>query len=343
MKRKSSGYLGLALGILLAGTQAQALPILAENAAQNYNGLITLYPDHEDSNKFYFMPNSSTFARSQTSQLPLFGLVYWGLNSCPAGTEAGGYMNFGMKLTMNPEQKQAIDEFLKSGRSIAVLPVQAATVGLSTTKEGSAPMGMIFEELNFSKYAGRAEDEVGVNAILTGIGAKVFRAGIDNPALFKVDYCYKVTGLGPNFSAKVEIDMNRVYTHFKATASGGNWWARVKISTEVEKLRDIKAIKIETNGGDASDREYIQALSEKIIAELFKPELQAKPSAMSEPKGWSFAKFSLQHKRVEELKVLKYQLTRREIVDREFCAPFILSDLNQYRGRVVQDAGCPNQ
>jgi hypothetical protein len=82
--------LAAALGAVLFSTSAYALPLLSENAAQNQGSALTLYPDSNNPNLFYFFPNSSKFAVDTASGLPAFGFTYWGLE--PAADDAGGYM-----------------------------------------------------------------------------------------------------------------------------------------------------------------------------------------------------------------------------------------------------------
>ena len=327
----------IALGLsLLNVNQAQALPLLAENAGIMVDDIITAYPDDKDPNLVYFMPNSSVMARD-AENLPQFGLTYWGLSNGGPIDQAGGYMTFTARLYPDASQKRALDGLRAQGKRVAVIPVQASTMGITSTKPGSTPLSNLFSEFNFAAKAGVMEQEVGVNAALTGIGAKVFKAAIDTPQLIKADYCYKVTGLGPNFDATITANMSRVYDYFSASYSSG-WLSKKTISVEVEKLRQANAIKIVINGGDAKMEEYVQKIAETIVQRIFTPELKTGPGPAGGDGGWSFSRYSLNLTHKEENKEETWQYIRRDLVDREFCANVALKDLKPYKDQLVRDA-----
>src|SRR5690606_1598715 len=67
---------------------AFALPILTES--MNGSGSLgTLYPDHENPNKVYFMPNRGGLQKGR-SGVPEFGLSYWGIKE---PEKAGGFFS----------------------------------------------------------------------------------------------------------------------------------------------------------------------------------------------------------------------------------------------------------
>jgi hypothetical protein len=331
----------LALGCLSA--RAYALPLLAQNAAQNTSEALTLYPDHLDPNLFYYMPNSSEMARERGTGLPMFGFTYWGLNAGTPVTDAGAYMVFSMRLKSDASQDSALKAAIASGKRVAVLPLMQSMVNLTSTaqnQEGrpaAAPLGRLFEEFNFAQRGGLAEQEVGVNAILTGIGARVMKAQLDTPAALKIDYCYKIQGLGPNFDASIHINWERVYFNFQTRASFGGFWARKEIAAEIERLRQEGHIRIDVNGGDAKDEEYVQALAERIATRLFVASLSDQPTS-GDGQGWSFSSFQLKVTDRRELKTETYNLTRRELVTREFCTPLMLSEIRAHRAELIRNA-----
>ena len=196
----------------------------------------------------------------------------------------------------------------------------------------------LFEEFQFAQRAGRAEDEVGVNAVMTGIGAKVFKAALDNPQLIKMDYCYKVTGLGPNMVGKIHVKWDKVYEHFRANYSGGGWYFRSSISVEVEKLKLDNLVWISLDGGDATEWEKMRELTNTIIARLFVPELSNTPGNGGGGGGWSFSRVKLGYTRREELKEETWHIRKRDLIDREFCSNMAAKDLSQYKDKIVRDA-----
>jgi hypothetical protein len=331
--------LPIAALISSAFNTSSALPLLAENAAVNTYEALTLYPDHEDANKFYFMPNSSTFVRDASTGLPAFGLTYWGLSNGGSLADAGAYMVFALRLHSNPTQKAALEKAMAEGKGIAVLPVQSSLIGLNSTQSAQPPLSRLFEEFNFSKKGGRAEDEIGVNSIMTGLGAKVFRSAIDNPMLLKIDYCYMVTGLGPDFDAKIKINWRRVYEHFETHASGGGLFFKWQVDVAIEKLRQQNAVSIEINGGNSTDEEYVRTVVKDVIERLFKAELEATPAPGAKPAGFfSFSRFSLKFTKKEELKEEVWTLKRRDLIEREFCVPVSLTEISKHKNELVRNA-----
>lgn len=331
-----SALLSAALAASGFSASAFATPLLSENAAQNYNGILTLYPDSVDPNLFYFMPNSSTFARENGK--PVFGFTYWGLNPSTPLSEAGAYMSFVLRPASDAAQQAALDAAIRSGKSIAVLPVMSSMVGLTSTRNDQIPLEKLVEEFNFPEHGGTPEAEAGINMLLTGRGATVFKQAITNPGILNLQYCYMVQGLGPNFDARVEVEMDRVYSRFEGSVSKGGWFFRKSIHTLVEKLVDERAVRILSDGGTASEREKLQEIANQIIARIFKPELDVKAPAGQESSGWSFMRFSLSTVNRKELKRETWRITHRDLVEREFCIPLRLSDLSPYLKDVVKNA-----
>jgi hypothetical protein len=318
-----------------------ALPLMAENAAQKVSSVLTLYPDHIDPNLVYFMPNSSMFATEASTGLPEFSFTYYGLDKGVLSPDAGAYMVFDLRLHSDADQKAALDAVIASGKHIAVLPVQSSTIGLTSTATGGLPLGPYFKEFNFAKMAGRAEDEVAVNAILTGLGAKVFKASIESSALLKVDYCYMVEGLGPNFDARIDLDWVRIYDDLKTHFDVGFWFVRASIDAELERLRQSDAIHIQINGGDAALDEYVKQTADKIVERLFKNDLSMTPTNPAGNQGSSFENLTLAYTHREELKHESWSLTKRDLVKREFCVPLLLNDIHNNSSKLVHNADAP--
>ena len=59
---------------------AHAVPELRETRGDYDHEMVTIYPDHADPNVFYFLPNSSSFAKHNDG-VPAVGLTHWSLNS----------------------------------------------------------------------------------------------------------------------------------------------------------------------------------------------------------------------------------------------------------------------
>ncbi|MBC7397427.1 MAG: hypothetical protein H7333_08285 [Bdellovibrionales bacterium] len=331
------------LSIALAfsqGLYSQATPILSQNEAQNVDGLLTLYPESSDQNLFYFFPNSATFQTSviEGKATPLFGFTYWGLSNGGALADAGAFLTFTAHLASDEQQRKVLDAFIAAGRKVAVLPLMSSTISLHGTKSGEAPLSRLFDEFNFSQQGGMAEDDIGVNALMTGLGAKTFRSAIQNNSLMKVDYCFKFQGLGPNFKADINMDYQKVYDAFQAHFSGGGWFTKASINAEVEKLRESEIIHIKTDGGTAVEKDYVSKIADKIAARLFVAELDTKSVGTADIGGWSFTKFTFNNTHREQLGFAKWSIEARDLVEREFCIPVNLSGLKPFYGEVVKNA-----
>ena len=329
----------LLFSFLLSPILAHALPLLSENSAQRVTSLLTLFPDHQNSNLFYFFPDSSDFTHTSAG-LPHFGLTHWG-RSTSSAEDDGGFVTFQMHLKSSREQAAALQDFLDRhpGAGIAVLPVIASTVGLtSSSSPGGHPLPGLFTDVNFPPRAGLAEHPVGINASLTGAGVRVFLGGIRNPMSFKIDYCFKVQGLGPNFDATITADFNRVYEHFRAAAAIGGWWSNIQVAHETTRLVQNGSIRYVINGGNATDEEYVRSIVNTISQRFFTPQVPATPAVLPHIEGWSFSNVQLGNTRIEELRTETWTMNRREMVEREYCVPMSLTELRPFSSQVVYDS-----
>lgn len=326
--------------------RASAVPLFGETAGTIKHGVLTLYKDHQNPNKVYFFPNSTEFLKS-TRGFPLFNFVYWGLNKgSGSGQVVGAYMTMSSRLSMDKDQKLALQNYIASNphMEVAVLPIKSSVIGLSTTAQGGPPLKNLFTEFNFSKVGGRAEDEIGINAVLTETGARAFRALLlsrSEGSLIKFDYCYKIEGYGPNMDASVSVDMKRVYDIFQAKASFGGWfWNARSIRMVTETLRDNRDVRITMNGGDATEMEVLTKISEVITARLFTPELANSPNRSAVPQASSnaFFTFNASSLNQSELKNETWHFVRRDLVEREFCTAISIKDLQPYLSELVTSA-----
>jgi hypothetical protein len=326
------------VAILTTGL-SQAVPLFGESAGTIKEGILTLYKDSQDPNKVYFFPNSTKFSKDE-SGVPLFNYVYWGLNG-GSSVQAGAYMTMSSHLASDDSQQKALDNYIAnhSQMEVAVLPIKSSMIGLETTAPGAQPLSSLFTEFNFAKAGGRAEDEIGINAVLTPVGARAFKALLSKDmdgSKLKFDYCYTIQGFGPNMDATVSVDMRRVYDYFEAQHTSGWLWVSWSIKTVVEKLKDERAINITMNGGDAKEWEVLEKVAEQITARLFVPELAATPVSPASTNNLFTFGASYVHK--EELKTETWNFVRRDLEDREFCTAVVIKDLQGYLDKLVTSA-----
>ncbi len=328
-----------ALTVLII-SKAHAIPLFGETAGTIKEGIVTLYKDSADPHKVYFFPNSTKFS-TDSSNIPLFNFVYWGLDKNSTSKDAGAYMTLSTHLASDEGQEAAINNYINNhpDMEVAVLPIKKSMIGLQTTVPNEQPLKTLFTEFNFAKVGGRAEDEIGVNAVLTPLGARAFKALLTKEMSgnkLKLDYCYTIQGLGPNMDATVTVDMRRVYDYIEASHSGGWGWFAWNIKSVVETLKEDHTINITMNGGDAKEWEVLNTVATTITQRLFKPELSASP--VSPASTNNLFNFGVGGAHKEELKKETWNFVRRDLEDREFCTAVVIKDLEGHLDKLVTSA-----
>lgn len=316
--------------VLTCAFSAQALPLLSENAATRISEVLTLYPDSQDPQKFYYFPNSSTLAQDRAGR-PLFSLAYYGLDNA-SPDDGGGLLNAVFRLDMNAPMRKATAEFLQQNPNagLAVIPVKASTVV-------SGQLNM-YRNLVLPPHGGRAEDEMGMSVELTEIGAQIFRAKAKSGTGPQLNYCYKVEGLGPNMDAHIVIEWQQLYEYFRASASAGALWWRTTITREVEKLYNTQYVFVTINGGDAQKQDYVYKLTDQMIAKLFEPKLNYNRSATNVIFDSTPLQFALNSVKKEELHKFEGRIVLRDLVEREFCVDLSVKDVGPYYNELVLKA-----
>lgn len=309
----------LLLTLSLMTLNAYALPILSES--EDGTGLLaTVYPDHSNKNKFYYFPNTGSLEKDLNGQ-PRFGMSYW----TPATPDASaGYLSGIFRLGVSGDLQQSVQNHLKAGKEMAVLPVQESHLYFMEDKSGQRVMSDIYKEISFAPYSGRAEDSIGLSASLSMVGAKAISgilAGGGNAA--DLNYCYQVKGLSPLFHATIDLNYHRLYRHFVARASGGRWWWKWSVRKEVQKLIESGDIVITINGGTANQYDYIMTLVDRFVERWMKPQLDNRQANTS-------GKFSVAEAITEEDHRLSFSLTQRELISREFCVALGLGELKEF-------------
>lgn len=312
----------LFLGFL--SLNAMALPILTES--MNGSGSLgTIYPDHENHNKVYFMPNRGALQKDSAG-VPEFGMSYWGISK--PSENPGGFFAGIFNLSVGSELQKAIDAHIASGKQVAVMPVQSSYIHFAD-KNGNRIMEMLFDDVDLPPFAGRAEDSFGIQATLTKVGAAALASQLRSGAAgLKIGYCYEVTGLSPIFNAKITLNYYKVYEHFLAQASYGRWWYKVNVRTEIEKLIENKTIKVEINGGTAQDKDYVMALMDRMVVKFFDPVLENRRNSVGGRIGISYTK-------IIEDRTQTFVMNQRELINREYCVDMSLGQLKDFPQLIV--------
>lgn len=305
--------------MIFISLNANALPILAES--EDGQGLLaTIYPDHENSKKFYFFPNAGGLEQNENGE-PRFGMTHW----TPSSENAtAGYFSGIFRLRLTENLKSAVEGLVKEGKQLAVVPVQKSYLSFMKNEKNEAIMTDIFKEVSMPPFSGRAEDSMGISGTLTRDGAQVMSAilGAGGNAA-DLHYCYEIRGLSPLFHANIQLNYHKVYTHFLAQSSGGRWWWKWSIRTEVEKLIESGDIRIHINGGNANQYDYIMALADRMIAKFMEAKLENR-------RGTTSGRFGISYTQIIEDRDISFDLKQRELIDREFCVSLGMDELKNY-------------
>lgn len=310
---------------LLLPALAHALPVLSESTDSS-GRVATIHPDHLDPNQHYFFPNQGAPTRNSKG-VPNFALTYWDAGVVDS---TGGFMSGVFKLSMDPELKASIDAGLAQGQKMSVMPVQRSYIRFMQNQDGTPVMGDFFKAVNMPPYSGRAEDSIGLSASLQPGAGRAFAMQILNSGYGgELEYCYEVKGVSPLFMAQITLNYHKIYTHFVAQASGGRWWWKWSIRTEIEKLIESKTITIDIQGGDAKQADYVMNLVDHMVEKFFIPELENRRAGTS-------SRFSVGYNRIEEDRDFTYKLTEREIVNREYCVSLGIQDLQDFPNLITE-------
>lgn len=366
MKSLNSLKIGIALTVGFATINGGAVPLIRSSSTNSTDNMVTIYPDNQLKDMFYYMPNTGRIALNASNK-PLFGLTLYGLNeNDPA--KSGGWLTFTLEAGITNSLKNELKNLKASNQNakFSVVPFgkSALTVGqdymLNQTTElpteaqalipspdkiapsnfsnGSANNGLssFFKSIYIPPSAGVAETQVGVNAVLTRDGAEVFRAAISNPQLMNMFLCYQVYGALPTMQAHVKMHYDKIYEYFSASAKGGWLWWGWSMNSVTEKLIEERAIEITITGGDAKLDDYIRLYSEELVKTYLVPKLTNAPNGSSyAPSGLILYGFNNSKK--EERSTVEWNFTKQQFITDDRCVAIPLADLEQFKDLIIQE------
>ena len=353
-----------ALGSIVAA-QAGAVPLLRETSS-DFNMIwrqsirirrIQIYS--------IFCRTKGGFAHDSAGK-PLFGLVTYGLNN-PDPKQGGGYMTFVMEAGITDPLRSELQSFrtahpsarlsvIPFGKSAVVIGNSAALADkLSDTMQAYVPdpnkpapsvrdypqvlggLGALFTDILLPPSAGVAESQVGGNATLTQIGARVFKVGINNPNLFTLSLCYEVYGALPTMDARIHMDYQKIYEYFAASANGGWGWFGWSLNAVVEKLHQQKIIDWVIIGGDAKDEDYVKMIAKDLADTYLQPQLKNAPGA-SNYVPFNAINFGFNYTYKEERTTADYHMQRQAYITDDRCIALPMSELYKWKDQIVQSA-----
>lgn len=317
---------------------AFALPIFSENRAIKTISGAVLYPDTEDPTLAYYFPGQAQLVKD-TNDLRNFSLVYWGLTKASDGRitydpkDSGGFLSFLAELKPTPEQQTEIAARLGSQMRVALLPVQKSTIEIS--QDGKFGQ-KFFEELNIPSHGGQADAYIGVNATLTGLGARTLIASLKGQQSIMVKYCYETLGLSPIFKGNVTLNWSTVYETIKTSFSSGAFFWKTEVSTTIQKLIRNGTLQINivaAPDSEAKYEEFVMKMANMLAERMFKNEVPA--AAGTSGSGGPGARISLDYGRSEVNERININFSRSEIIKHNFCVPVSIRDISNNLGAYV--------
>lgn len=182
--------LGVLLSALFSAGQAGAVPVVNENRADS--GVITIYPDHADPNRFYVAPNIVLIARE--NDVPMFSYhevradvpIFW-----PFSNPVAVLQMLLIPTYTRPELEAAKAKILAANPAaqFSGLPFVSSDLAMS----GETPL--LIKENQCSHGAGLVEQQQACNMILTERGRTVFKRAMKNRGLFTTfQFTYQFSG-----------------------------------------------------------------------------------------------------------------------------------------------------
>lgn len=320
-------------------TQAYALPILRESAATYDSMFVTIYPDHRNPNLYYFLPNSMQFAKDPVTGVPDFSLNTYGAEQSDPKL-AKGWITFVFRAAVTPDVQAALNSFKKDhpGAILATLPVGESYLTVGTSRDGVPSSGGAdwFKSWDLPPYGGVFESEVGGNAYLTGEGAKMMSTIVFQPKTsFSLNYCFKVDGVTPNMDARVVIDYQKVFTHFKTSAKTGWLWWGGEVTNDVRKLVENGSISIALHG-DTKFEDVVFQMARDFAKDYLKSTLDSTVGGgSSDTFPFRFARFGFNAGSTEERRTVTLDIRKQaDLTDvRCIAAPF--RDVAPYASKIV--------
>lgn len=182
---------GTLASLILSSNSAKAVPVVNENRADS--GVITIYPDHADPNRFYVAPNIVLIAREK--EIPMFsyhevpgdGPQFWPFKKKPIAI---------LQMLLVPTYTREELEFAKA-KILAANPAAQFSglpfVSSDLMMSGETPL--LIKENHCSHGAGLVEQQQACSMVLTERGRTVFLRAMKNRGLFATfQFTYQFSG-----------------------------------------------------------------------------------------------------------------------------------------------------
>ncbi|HXH31898.1 MAG TPA: hypothetical protein VNJ01_13900 [Bacteriovoracaceae bacterium] len=187
--------------LLLTIAEAYAVPVLNRNMAAD-GTVVTIWPDHLDSNHFYFAPNLMRIANDGRGT-PKFHLTQYALGNCGRiGRRLGKCHEKAMltSLLIADFEKEQLREAQAGIKKIRPQARFSAIPFLASKVEFDTSLKEFIDDHNCSPKAGQAADEVPCSMTLNSQGIYVLVPFLNAGSVLPFKFIYKIAGVieGPD-------------------------------------------------------------------------------------------------------------------------------------------------
>ncbi len=274
---------------------------------------VTIFPDHADSQQFWYLPAPVELARRGADNRASFTFIKFKPAAVAAGVKGGGFLTFEVSLRLSEELERKIlaklSSVAKGQPKLAAVPFDEGTVqcialnvqgggGTSAEPAQAGSFNAVEKILGATTPALYGDNSAAFSLTLDQEGAIILeKAFKDGTTPVGVIYNLKFTGIRPALEVKITADYKRIYDHFSAGLSAQYYFLQAGIEAGFEKLRQSGAIKIEvinfTTGVDRSEKENwaLNFFKDNLLSKWFEPSLtpgqlaggMAQPTALPNP------------------------------------------------------------
>ncbi len=297
----------LILTLILIG-QSYARPILSKGIGVRVNDLLTLYPDHQNRNLFYYFADSSEISFDQHGY-PKFSLVY---------DQDGGFVHGAFKLSLSKKLKDALNQFKLNNPSAKITHMPIIDNSLEAGLESKN--SKLFENFSHANYGAPIGGETGFSAELSSRGAKLFANSLKGSNPFSLNQCITVSGLSDNLDAHISINWEESLKEIKASFKGKVWIIGLDIKGIVKRLMKKGAIKITINGGDEDDQAYIRKMADELVKEFLTPVTDIVDNSKAEKsKSFLGMKFKMKYQDYKVKTSIDFYVNERINIEKKHC------------------------
>lgn len=268
---------------LLLGYSANAQRIIIDKPVSA--GELTLFPDMEDENAYYYLPDKLQLATDANGK-PQFSFLRYVENVRSSGGEdeiregiGGGIVHAVVELSVSPEQvteaKNALRQINADGVIKGPVMYNSGTFAIISSFANTAG-DLTKQVVGLGKAPLIDGQKAAVSMELTKKGAKILWESFQTPTPdMSFSFEMELEGYRAPKKALIEADFEKMYSHhgFQLGASGssGNIVFGGEIDLAFDDLRNNGAIKITNMGADEDMGKLIETAYNKLTTMMFDP------------------------------------------------------------------------